>query len=646
MKKLLLLFAVFIFNAVQAQTVIIPNGDFSQGIFNWTVTGNNLSLATIGSAPDEYLRIINSGVTNQIFTLKSSNFSLLTNEIYNLDLIYAHYFIALGPMGQGVSYSDRSLVSSIILKDINNNIIKDFDLSACDDGDLMYETNYELYDQNCNSSTFNVSNSGSYYIEVIGSLDQTFQHPWSDEYDADVFKFKKIELVKNQDPSIITGTVNYDHGNNNCASGSVPLDNILIKTTGTSNTYYASTNSNGDYAFAFNGNGNVTTEVCTQGLTSLPINHVNTFVSGVPSTVSNQDFCATSAIVGNDLSIFLIPTSEARPGFSSSYRLQYTNTGSTILSGVVDLNYDNSSVTYLNATSTPDVTTISSLSWNFINLAPFETRTIDVTFNIFTPPTVNNGDILEYTASITPIAGDDTPTNNTYTFNQITIGSYDPNDVTILEGPLISETQADDYLGVIIRFQNTGTASAINITVENTLDAFLDWSTFQPIAASHNYNTIISNGNEINFVFNNINLADSTTDEPGSHGWVFYRIKPKSTFVIGDIISNKADIYFDYNLPIITNTATTQIESTLSIHEIDASESLFTVFPNPTKTKITVSIEIEGTYNMVSVNGQVVKEGLLQKGENTLNTSNLSNGLYFLQVETVEGVTTKKIVKQ
>ncbi|WP_452227021.1 T9SS type A sorting domain-containing protein [Lacinutrix cladophorae] len=72
----------------------------------------------------------------------------------------------------------------------------------------------------------------------------------------------------------------------------------------------------------------------------------------------------------------------------------------------------------------------------------------------------------------------------------------------------------------------------------------------------------------------------------------------------------------------------------------------FNVFPNPVNDMLTVSVLTVASYSLITVNGQVIKHGLLQKGENALNTSNLSNGLYFLQVETVEGVTTKKIVKQ
>jgi hypothetical protein len=63
------------------------------------------------------------------------------------------------------------------------------------------------------------------------------------------------------------------------------------------------------------------------------------------------------------------------------------------------------------------------------------------------------------------------------------------------------------------------------------------------------------------FTLRNINLVDSTTNEPGSHGYIVYKVKPKPTVALGDIIKNTASIYFDYNLPVLTNTETTTIVS-------------------------------------------------------------------------------------
>ncbi|WP_336556646.1 DUF7619 domain-containing protein, partial [Streptomyces brasiliscabiei] len=54
--------------------------------------------------------------------------------------------------------------------------------------------------------------------------------------------------------------------------------------------------------------------------------------------------------------------------------------------------------------------------------------------------------------------------------------------------------------------------------------------------------------------FNNIMLPDSHTNMSLSTGFVKYYIYPKKNLHTGTRVSNSADIYFDYNAPVKTNT--------------------------------------------------------------------------------------------
>jgi hypothetical protein len=54
-------------------------------------------------------------------------------------------------------------------------------------------------------------------------------------------------------------------------------------------------------------------------------------------------------------------------------------------------------------------------------------------------------------------------------------------------------------------------------------------------------------------VFDNIALPDSTTNEAGSHGFVQYSVRAKAGLPNGAQIPNTASIYFDFNLPVVTN---------------------------------------------------------------------------------------------
>lgn len=615
-KKILLLMLITTSVLFSQQVVLIPNGGFNTDTSGWSITGTDTSISNIGGA----LSIDVSGAYTRNFILSSPQIYLDANKTYKLHSDYRN--VQLDP----IMMTETSLggFTGVFLKDLAGSTVVNVGFSNCQTGGY--------YDM-CHSSSFSVAISGTYYLEYTGQ-----QNPSDTQYELDNVGFEEVII------NTFSGTVSLDVDNNSCATSSIPFENLpILLTETTSNTsFYTNTDANGDFIFETAIDGNYVTQINQPLYTSSPVNYSTTITSGT-NTIANQNFCVVANSVVADISISIIPTTDARPGFDTSYRVYFTNLGTTSLSGAFTLNYDNSLITFLNASMTPGSTTSTSLNWNYVGLTSLETRYVDVNFNINTPPTVNNGDILNFTASITPLAGDAVPSNNSFALNQITIGSYDPNDVTILQGPEITHVQALEDVFFRIRFQNTGTASAININVNTSLDSDIDVSTFTPIYASHNYTTTII-GSNVNFKFNSINLADSTSDEPNSHGFVVFKAKLNTGFSIGDLVESLANIYFDYNLPITTNTATTQIPAALNTKGFETI--YFSIYPNPTKNQLTVSIQAEAKYSIFNINGQELQKGRLSLGDNNLNISKFSNGLYFLRVQTEKGITTKKLIKE
>ncbi len=148
--------------------------------------------------------------------------------------------------------------------------------------------------------------------------------------------------------------------------------------------------------------------------------------------------------------------------------------------------------------------------------------------------------------------------------------SYDPNDKWVdVEEVLIADYEAEiPTLNYRIRFQNTGNDTAYTIVVRDTVRENLDISTLTLGASSHDYTFAILDGNVLEWTFEDILLPDSTTDEPGSNGFIFFDMKPKAGLAVGDVVANNADIYFDLNPPIITNFATTEITEPCDLPEI------------------------------------------------------------------------------
>ena len=284
------------------------------------------------------------------------------------------------------------------------------------------------------------------------------------------------------------------------------------------------------------------------------------------STYFNQDsvsFALQRIPNKQDLQINLLPLTPARPGFDADYRLLYKNKGTAVINnGTVILKKD-SRLSFVSATPLASYNTGDSLRWNVGLLNPNDSGSISLRLKVAVPPTVNNGDSLVLWSFIEPVTGDETPADDTAYLKQRVVGSFDPNDKTEANGGLVDRSfiQRGAFLNYLIRFQNTGTDTAFTITVRDTLSNRVEASTLEMIASSHPYTLTVENGVNLTWRFNNIQLPDSNRNERASHGYIAYRIKPKTDVTVGEVVHNTASIYFDYNLPVLTNDALTRVQA-------------------------------------------------------------------------------------
>lgn len=447
------------------------------------------------------------------------------------------------------------------------------------------------------------------------------------------------------DYNTISGTATYDNENDGCDINDESFEFLRLNLSDGTTSGSTFTNFQGDYAFY----GNAGTFTLTSQLenptyfsvapSSVPI----TFADNLNNTSTNN-FCITPNGVHNDVEVVLAQVTPARPGFDAEYALVYKNKGNQPLSGTVSVTFDEAKLDFMNASVTPITNSIGLLSWNYNNLLPFENRSIAFTLNVNSPmetPAVNNDDVLTFNANITPLAGDDIPTDNAFTFNQIVVGSYDPNDIYCLEGDVVNPSQIGEYLHYNIRFENTGTATAENIVVATTIDANkFDLSTLQVLNASHNVYTRMT-GNLVEFIFENIQLAGSPA---GGHGHVLLKLKSKTTLQTNDIVSNSANIFFDYNFPIATNDAET-IFAVLNSPNFE-QDATVKVYPNPTSSTININSKNNiQSIELYNVQGRLLQTKLVKEMTSSLNLSNQSNGIYFVKVKTDVGVKVEKIIK-
>lgn len=450
--------------------------------------------------------------------------------------------------------------------------------------------------------------------------------------------------------NIISGNVIYDSNNNGCSGTDPKVSGVTLTASSTtsSDTFSANTNSNGDFVIRVpDGSYSLTPVVNTAIVAVTPATTVGfTFPNG--TNTANYDFCIIPVATLEDISVSLFPVTQARPGFNSSYQVTVKNEGTLAVTDQVTLTYQSDFMTYNLSNPMEDSATANTLSWNY-TLEPFESISYRVLFTLNTPThpvfPLMGTDIISFSASSYLNGSDTYLSNNSSGLEQTVVNSYDPNDKTCIQGKVIEPSLVGMYLDYLIRFENTGTASAINVRVKDVIDSSkFDIGSIVPLESSHNYYMSLNNANEIEFHFDNINLDfnDATND-----GYILFKIKTNTSLVAGDSFDNEAQIYFDFNAPIITNTETVTVQSTASIAETtDASISLY---PNPANNLVNVTAaQAIKQATVIDTTGRLVSSTVFvnRATSQQLDITDLNTGVYFVKVQSELGVKVVKVVKE
>lgn len=360
------------------------------------------------------------------------------------------------------------------------------------------------------------------------------------------------------------------------------------------------------------------------------------------------NFPLTQTTTCNDIAVSLISFTPPRPGVLYSNKMIVENFGNVTVSGSVEFTHDAlitlNSVLALEAGNTVTNTTTGFIL-NFNNLQPGTREAVYVILNV--PTDLNLGDLL--TNTVVYAESDLNLENNNSSLTEEVVNSYDPNNKIESHGPKIKldDFTGEDYLFYTINFQNLGTADAIQIRVEDVLDSQLDASSFKMLNASHAY-VVTRIDNSLTWNFDDINLPSESMDEPNSHGYVYFKIKPLSGYSEGDIISNTADIYFDFNPAITTNTFETEFVTTLSVNEFYTVQ--YSMYPNPANNTVYVQFNKIVTETLVvsiyNVQGKLVRKtnSITNNNKVSINVSTLSQGMYFIELQGESFIMKEKLI--
>jgi hypothetical protein len=471
----------------------------------------------------------------------------------------------------------------------------------------------------------------------------------------------------------ISGNV-YVDGNANCVSdpGEAGVENIMMHCSGFG---YAFTDANGDYSFRVPTGTYTISEQVNQYYPLAACQSNSNSVSVVAASGCNTvvDFANVINPL-HDLKIVTInSTVPPIPGNPYQQQVIVKNEGTVAESGI-QMGYEHDGQLPFASSSLPGFVQLNSVAepyWysvtsGFPVLNPNNTSVMFLDYN--TPTTIPLGTVVDFydtVASAAPIDVnwllDNSPWNNVNTFQTTVIGSYDPNYKEVspkgegAAGNISTDTKEFDYT---IHFQNEGTYFAQNIVVTDQLDADLDWATFKPGYSPYEYTTTMSETGLVTFTFANINLPWKLMyGDALSSSLVHYSIERQMNVPIGTQFTNTANIYFDYNAPITTNTTLNTL-AVLGLDEpgaeTDGSGVTVDLYPVPVSDNLTIRVNNvtkneAATISIIDLTGNVVlSEQVELSAGSTVITRNLSllhAGTYLTRVQFENGsFIVKKIV--
>ena len=358
--------------------------------------------------------------------------------------------------------------------------------------------------------------------------------------------------------------------------------------------------------------------------------------------VAESDFAMTAKDPMSRIDIRVLPRT-ARPGFPMSYHLWVHNSGSLPFTGRVRL-YLANLLTDFSSTPAADQYSNATAEWELDDFPVDALMQIEVNAKVPANETLLGNELCAVAEA--ELNDNGTPMVLPGSMQEICQrirGSYDPNDMQVIsvggsnaDGPVPADTKTLVYW---IRFQNEGNEDAVTVRVVDALSEHFTLEDFSPCTASHNFRLNMRADGKLEFIFDNINLPPKERDEAGSQGYIILPLQLKQALPAGTDIANSAEIYFDFNKPIETNTVVSTLQNTTTaVDELPATAGS-RVFPNPAAERLSVELNTTASARLTlrDVLGRPVLELNAAEARQDINVSHLPEGVYFLTVESVTG---------
>ncbi|MDW8418604.1 MAG: T9SS type A sorting domain-containing protein [Chitinophagales bacterium] len=467
---------------------------------------------------------------------------------------------------------------------------------------------------------------------------------------SDTIEYGIINYIVVSDGCVLQSGRAFIDADGNCtySSNDVPLAGKSVMVY-SGNNIIGMVFTNQDGQFAFNGPTGVTFKMYNYQLGTALTPTCGTTSNGTETTANSSNDFVFNCSGGQDLTITSGSTFLAQTTLTPIF-FNVCNEGCTAVtnptvtfqfpSQVIPEN-PGSVYVYLPGSWTQLIPTVSGSSVSFtipITLTP-QTCVLGYLKAQANPQNTVLGTEVCVTFSVEPSSGDANPSNNSSTTCMTVVTSYDPNDK---QGQCDNknahgEIEANKPLIYTIRFQNEGNFPARDIRITDTLDVHLDWNSVQLLGYSHPVQVWMTD-NVLTFFFDEIWLPTISMNEAASQGFVVFQVKQDPNLPPLTQIKNNADIFFDYNPPVRTNTVVSVIKAVgLADHE----GLNLTLVPNPTTDHLNIVGEIGAPceIRLMDGAGRIVLNQLISNTGQTISVKELRNGVYMAHIRVGDNIT-------
>ncbi|HRG22253.1 MAG TPA: T9SS type A sorting domain-containing protein [Saprospiraceae bacterium] len=260
--------------------------------------------------------------------------------------------------------------------------------------------------------------------------------------------------------------------------------------------------------------------------------------------------------------------------------------------------------------------------WKFYNFQPPSIQKITASLQV--PSEENAGNLLGFHATYYAKNNDGSYQflDSSYYTTQV-LCAYDPNDISVSPLGTLYRTHPDQTFALTytIRFQNIGNDTALDVSLSNLISTDLDRNSLQFIASSHPCNLQLY-GDVFEVDFPSIYLPSKSQNEDLSQGFLTYSIQTKEGLPDNTVIGNYAEIYFDQNAPILTNTVTNTLKDVIVATKDEEATLPLVWFPNPVQNQLCLQLE--------ELSKDVTLEVFNQLGQRIYQSTGLCHQLHHL----------------